>query len=229
MALAHGASPVPAAPTAKTAGPVRIFSVGQPLPSGKIADERFIDRVVANWSAYQQQGDPRFKRPRAFVIPAASVSIGHEDNSSIARAYADRSDLPAVGWPTGLYRDGKYLCAEGFKGVPVPLAAWINAGSYSDISAEFYEDYEGFGPCLRRISLLGGDIPACSDLGDMPTLVFDPEAEADPNPLAFSEALSAFARGRRTFGVRLPGPGGGRVVTFPRAAHPVDFAHFGSA
>lgn len=212
-------TPVPPAPTARTAKPVRLFTAGQPLPSGAVADEAFLDRVVANWEAHQAKGDPRFPKPPAYLIPAASVSLGHEPNSSIAHAYAERTDLPAVGWPAGrLYRDGPHLMAERLEGVPVKLAEWVNAGAYRHVSAEFYEDYEGAGPCLRRVALLGAEVPACKDLGPLPTLVYDPERETAPNPVAFAERLSAFARGRR--GRWAADIGGVGVVTFSESPNP---------
>jgi len=201
--------------TTSTAEPVRIFSAGQVLPSGKIADEAFLDAVVANWAAAQAKGDPRFPKPRALLIPAASVSIGHEPNSSIAQQYAQRSDLPAVGWPTKVWRDGKYLLAM-LTGIPLGLARWIATGVYGDRSAEFYEDYQGHGPCLRRISILGADIPACKDLGPMPNLVIDTDVEGQANPLAFSESLASMASKKHpNWAVSIGGVG---FVTFSEQA-----------
>lgn len=204
--------PVPAAKTARTVAPVRIFTVGERLPSGRIADEAFVDQAIRNWQQHQAKGDPRFPKPPAYLIPAASVSLGHHDNSSIAQAYAERSDLPAVGWPAGrLYRQGPHLYAERFEGVPVGLAAWVNSGNIPHVSSEFYENYRGLGPCLRRVAMLGADVPACKDLGPIPTMVYDPEKEVRHNPLAFSERLAQFAGKHRRFGVSLAGTG---LVTF---------------
>ncbi len=201
--------------------PVRIFTAGETLPSGAIADEAFLDRVVANWDKFQAKGDPRFPSPPAYLIPAASVGIGHSDDQSIARAYADRSDLPAVGWPTEVHRDGDGLIAH-LEGIPAGLASWVNAGAYKSVSSEFYEDYRGHGPCLRRVSMLGADIPACKD-ATLPTLVYSPADNEKPNPLAFTEALSAFGRGRSRWAADI---GGGQVVTFsesiPEPAKPAE-------
>src|SRR5262245_4940968 len=62
------AEPVPPALTASTRQPVRIFTAGQPLPSGAVADEAFLDRVVRNWERFQAKGDPRFPKPPAYLI-----------------------------------------------------------------------------------------------------------------------------------------------------------------
>ncbi|MCX7664399.1 MAG: hypothetical protein N2112_02510 [Gemmataceae bacterium] len=180
--------PVPPAKTAMTEGLVEIFSAGTLMPNGKVADLEFLQKVVDNWHKYQAKRQDGFFRAPAYLIPAASVAVGHEENSSINQSYADRTDLPAVGWPDDLQIVGEKLCCR-FRGVPVPLARWINAGNYSEISAEFYLDYKGVGPCLRRVSILGAEIPNCKDLASIPTLVYEPEDETAPNILAFAEKV----------------------------------------
>lgn len=204
-------TPVPAPATASTQQRARIFSVGAELPSGRIADEAFLDEVARNFEANQAKGDPRFPQPTAFLIPAPSITVGHEELSSIAQQYAERTDLPALGWPTDVRREGKYLTAR-FNKVPVKLAEWINAGAYADISAEFYEDYEGHGPCLRRVSILGASIPNRKDLGAIPTFFFDESTENDPNPLAF---VARHSERGRSYAVAFAG---GHCVTFAEQA-----------
>lgn len=210
------AEPVPPAPTTRTREPARVFSVPTEMPWGETVDEAWLDRVIDNWNKYQAKGDPRFPKPPAYVIPQASVGLGHNEDQAIARAYAERSDLPAVGWPTELSRDGNVLVCH-FEGVPVKLSEWINAKAYRSCSAEFYENYGGFGPCLRRVSLTGAEIPAKKDLGDLPVMVFDDADLNKPNPIAFTETLAQFAKGRSRFAASL---GGGLIVTFTETSPP---------
>ncbi len=204
-------NPVPAFTTARTETPARIFSVPTEMPWGETWTESHLDQVVANWQANQAKGDPRFPSQPCYFVPAASVAVGHEQNSSIAQAYAERTDLPAVGWIADLHRDGPYLMAT-LDGIPEGLARWVNTGAYKRLSAEFYRDYQGFGPTLRRVSLLGADIPERKDLGDLPVLVYNPDAETAPNPAAFCEALQSFRRHKHArFAADIAGVG---FVTF---------------
>lgn len=182
------AKPVLPAETASTKSLVEIFSVGQILPSGRVADLAFLNKVVENWHEYQDKRVDGFRPAPVYLIPAASVTLGHEELSSIAQAYSQRTDLPAVGWPSDLQVVGNKLCCRLVR-VPVALVRWIEAGVYAEISSEFYEDYNGLGPVLRRISILGAEIPKCKDLGIIPQFYFDDELEKRGNVLAFSESI----------------------------------------
>lgn len=178
--------PVPPAKTASTKTLVEIFSVGQVLPSGQIADRQFLEKIAENWHKYQQKRINGVRPAPAYLIPAASITLGHEETSSIAKAYAERTDLPALGWPVDVQVVGNKLCCR-LAQVPVPLVRWIESGTYKEISAEIYMDYNGLGPVLRRISFLGAEIPQCKDLASLPQFYFDEIAENEPNILAFAE------------------------------------------
>jgi hypothetical protein len=178
--------PVPPAPTASTKALVEIFSAGQVLPSGKVADLPFLEKVVANWHQYQAKRTDGVRPAPAYLIPAASITLGHEELSSIAKKYAERTDLPALGWPADVQIVGSKLCCR-FKNVPVSLVQWIEAKLYTEISAEFYEDHDGLGPVLRRVSVLGAEIPKCKDLAPIPQFFFDETEEQEQNILAFAE------------------------------------------
>ncbi len=189
--------PVPPARTASTLALAEIFSVGKVLPSGRIADLPFLEKVVANWNLYQAKRTDGVRPAPAYLIPAASITLGHEELSSIAKKYAERTDLPALGWPVDVQLVGSKLCCR-FTKVPVPLVEWIESENYTEISAEFYEDHNGLGPVLRRVSVLGAEIPKCKDLAPIPQFFFDEAEEQEPNILAFAEKTIKQTRSNQT-------------------------------
>jgi hypothetical protein len=88
--------------------------------------------------------------------------IGHEEDQQILK----RSDLPAAGWVDKVWVDGDRLMGQATR-VPDPVRSWIDSGLYRTWSAEIYRDYKGAGPALRRVALLGADIPHKKDLGEL--------------------------------------------------------------
>lgn len=88
------------------------------------------------------------------------VVIGHEEDQEVLR----RSDLPAAGWLHNVYMEGDNLMGVAAE-VPDPVRTWVDGGQYRTWSAEIYRDYKGMGPTLRRVALLGADIPHKKDLG----------------------------------------------------------------
>lgn len=88
--------------------------------------------------------------------------IGHEEEQEILK----RSDLPAAGWIDKVWVDGDRLMGQADR-VPDPVRSWIDGGQYRTWSAEIYRDYHGLGPALRRVALLGADIPHKKDLGEL--------------------------------------------------------------
>lgn len=172
---------------ARTEKPCEIFSVPATLASGKVVDEAWLDQVISNWETLQAGNEIGYPTPPVYIVPSPSVTVGHEEFSSIAQSYANRTDLPAVGWISDLYRQGNKLVCN-FREVPETLAQWINTGAYRDISSEFYEDFDGHGPVLRRVSLLGAEIPQRKDLAKIPTMVYEASQEQGQNPLAFCES-----------------------------------------
>lgn len=183
---------VPASPTARTSKPVRIFSVAK--DSGidtRKYNRDFIKQVAENWNKLQSNETPGIPHPVAFQIPLADVGIGHEEEQEIAAKFSDRTDLPSCGRPDKVWVEGDHLMAT-LKDVPVRLAADINAGHYSTVSSEFYDNYrtpdgERIGPVLRRISILGGEIPRVKNLGRLPKMVFSEYADQGQTTIYFSE------------------------------------------
>ncbi len=88
--------------------------------------------------------------------------IGHEEDQQILK----RSDLPAAGWIDKVWVDGDRLMGQANR-VPDLVRSWIDSGAYRTWSAEIYRDYKGSGPALRRVALLGADIPHKKDLGEI--------------------------------------------------------------
>ncbi len=102
--------------------------------------------------------------PRALVEPP--LVIGHEEDQSW-------TGIPSMGWVRRLYRRGPTLFAD-FEGVPRQLADLIRAGRYRHVSAEVYDKppdgVPGSGRMLRRVALLGGDLPQIKTLADVTAL-----------------------------------------------------------
>jgi hypothetical protein len=135
--------------------------------------------------------------------------IGHEEDQQILK----RSDLPAAGWIESVHVDGNRLMGVANR-VPDTVRSWIDAGSYRNWSAEIYRDYKGSGPTLRRVALLGADIPHKKDLGEMawennsedlpfdtftgtPTMSDSIDKNAEPMPQAPAAPAAAAPQGEQ--------------------------------
>ncbi len=110
------------------------------------------------------------------------VVIGHEEDSEFMR----RTDVPAAGWLGPKLRMAGARLMASFRDMPDRVTGWIKDKVFPTRSAEFYPDYHGFGPTLRRVALLGGQIPAKKDLGDT---VFFGENEPAYEVVTFREAV----------------------------------------
>ncbi len=118
-----------------------------------------LDDMVANFTLASTGDDPVLRVP---------LVIGHDEGQELLA----RSDLPAAGWVTKLYRDGDdlYVDADDVADLPADL---IRARRYRKVSAEVYDEPPAGmehckGKVLRRVALLGGDIPEVKGLGDIP-------------------------------------------------------------
>lgn len=111
---------------------------------------------------------PELKPP----LYAVKLAPGHEDDEALLQSELARTDRPAMGWVEKLWRDGPKLMAD-VGDVPDVVARLIKSGAYKKVSAEIYPDleYQGrhYGPTLRRIGVLGAEIPAVKTLADIPT------------------------------------------------------------
>jgi hypothetical protein len=109
-----------------------------------------------------------------------TVVVGHEEHQplthSLPSTTVQNTGEPAFGVVRNLRaeEDGgtTYLTAD-FTGVPGWLARLLAGRHYIDRSAEVYEEPpDGLehvkGPILRRVSLLGGELPQIKNLGELP-------------------------------------------------------------
>src|SRR5947207_5524174 len=141
------------------------------------ADEHAIRRLVDNFNATRDRS--------GLSVP---LILGHDAQQS----FAQNSGLPALGRCTRLYVDQKKggLRAD-FADVPSLILDMIRNRSYRTFSVEVdpqWEETGAFkngtatdirGPVLRRVALLGADVPRCRDLEDLGRLVAHaPHAEA---------------------------------------------------
>lgn len=125
--------------------------------------ERDLDAIVSNFERHKDKFKP-------------SVVKGHVPGSVYDPT------IPRLGTPSRVYRDGKTLLCDADH-VDDGLASEIKAKRYGDISAEIYESPEeagldGSGLMLRRIAVLGGDVPKVKGLnpeGLEKTLLFSDE------------------------------------------------------
>ncbi len=116
------------------------------------------------------------------------VVIGHEEDQPLVAGLAENSGSPAIGWVTALRvarrkgADGKtrpVLLAD-LHHVHPQIAALVNARAYRKVSPEIYDEdsYPEDAPpvwrgkALRRLALLGGQLPAIKTLRDLPPVRF---------------------------------------------------------
>jgi hypothetical protein len=125
-----------------------------------------------------------------------TVVIGHEEVQPLAdgmpATVEQNTGQPAFGRVVNLRKekapDGTFLTGD-LRDVPYWLAKAIAGKSYIDRSVELYDEppdglKSAKGPVVRRLALLGGELPQIKNLGQMP----------DPEPQAFSELVIAAPR-----------------------------------
>jgi hypothetical protein len=96
--------------------------------------------------------------------------LGHDEKQTILQ----NSGLPALGWLKHVEvkkkGDGAVLVAK-FDDVPEAAITAVKAGRYKRISAELYQNFmdggKAFGLALRRVALLGADVPEVKTLADV--------------------------------------------------------------
>jgi hypothetical protein len=100
-----------------------------------------------------------------------TVVLGHEEDDDPLKFWADRSTgEPTYGVVAKLWVDGDDLMAD-LGDMTKEIADAIRAKHYRKCSVELYDDYEhegkSFGLALRRLALLGAEIPQVKALGDL--------------------------------------------------------------
>lgn len=115
-----------------------------------------------------------FSRLRDFIRPP--LKLGHDTKQVL-----DQSDgQPALGWISALRVEKDKLVAD-FSDVPSELVTAINARRYARVSAEIYPAWQDTsternlqtgvtGSVIAACALLGGEIPECKNLKDLPRL-----------------------------------------------------------
>lgn len=100
--------------------------------------------------------------------------VGHDDEQAILH----NDGLPAAGWLMDLTREGEYLVAS-FEQVPGTVRDLVQSGRYRNVSAEIALNYTNpdvpdlAGKTLRRVALLGAELPAVKGLGDIALMGHD--------------------------------------------------------
>ena len=126
---------------------IEIFSVGN--WNGDEYTEAHLDEIVKNFDTLKD----RVKPP---------VKLGHKGKW--------KDGLPALGWVTGLKREGIKLIAK-LGQVPDIVYRAIKGGLYKRVSSEIFWNYrcdgKTFGRVLGGIALLGADFPAVDNLEDL--------------------------------------------------------------
>lgn len=157
---------------------VEIFAAGEHRDKQYTSAD--LDDMVRNFKRFCTDQKPGFRVP---------LVIGHEETQE----YLDRSDLPAAGWASRVWRDGDKLMAD-FEDVPEKVARLLRGKAYRTVSSEVYDEPpEGIpahGKMLRRVALLGGDIPQLKDLDDIPV----PRAHSEKRRFARYQRVSLSLR-----------------------------------
>jgi hypothetical protein len=165
--------------------PFELFAAG--LHRGEWYTLGDLDRVVANFH--------RFAGANGEAIGCKvnpPIVLGHSDEQTLL----EDSGLPAAGIITNLWRDGSKLI--GVPGdVPELIGRLINQRAYRTVSAEFWPNFvdgqgKSWGLTLRRVALLGGEVPQVKSLADLPLAKFS------DRPAVLRTANLRPARMRRT-------------------------------
>jgi len=131
---------------------VEIFEIGQ--TESKDYKKEDLEKIIENFAKLQNSHRPPM------------VVLGHDEDQSLLQ----KSGLPSAGWVSKVWKKGKKLYAD-FKDVPKQLVPIIKKGGYRYPSVEIYRNFvfgdEEFGPVLRRVALLGADIPRIKSLSDI--------------------------------------------------------------
>lgn len=167
-------SQAPHQPRLASVNDVEIFATG--LYRGKRWTCADLAEIVKNFDGLGPNGKNLLTPPNV---------IGHEEGD------LDKTDLPAIGKPSKVwmvpYKDretGQFeaVLKANFSEMPEGIVRLIKSGAYKKISAEIYDNFtddfgNGYGKALRRVALLGGEIPQVKRLADIPTNFF---AEREP-------------------------------------------------
>lgn len=161
-------------PHSERGGGLAVCRAVEVFAEGEHNDKRYtakdLDEIVENFAQFSAG-------PQALVKPP--LSIGHEDEQPLVAGteaeYRDNTGIPGFGRVAKLWaekRDGKRVVLADFADVPKSIARLINGRAYTKVSAEIYDEppegVPGNGKMLRRVALLGGELPQVKTLADLP-------------------------------------------------------------
>ncbi len=139
---------------------VEIFATGN--HQGRNYSESDLDEIVTNFSKLGGELKP-------------PMVLGHDEKQEILT----NSGLPSLGWAKHLEKkskgNGEFSIVARLDEVPELARLAVEKGAYKRISSEIYEDFSDksgktHGLALRRIALLGADVPEVKTLQDVISL-----------------------------------------------------------
>ena len=142
----------------RTCKGVEVFAAGN--HRNKDYSPEKLREVVANFQRLSTGDDATLRPP---------LVIGHEEQQELL----ENTGIPAAGWVSAVYLndDGSKLLGD-FDMVAPEVADLIDAKRYRKVSAELYDDFtdqgKHYGCTLRRVALLGGELPQVKKLADIP-------------------------------------------------------------
>lgn len=157
-----------AAPSLARVDGVEIFAAG--TQRGKTYTVEDLDRMVENFQPLKTE-----------VGLDPTVVVGHAEDQS----WLTDTGYPAAGKVARIWREGPTLFAD-FVQVPPKVAYLINRRVYDAVSSEIYDDYtdeqtgKRYGKALRRVALLGGELPQVKSLADVPLAYFGEDGGETP-------------------------------------------------
>jgi hypothetical protein len=149
---------------------VEIFGAG--TFRGKIYTQDDLDKIAENF---------RKLGPSDLDLLKVPVVVGHEEQDD--QDFLLRTDIPAAAWIADVGRGGTRpdkpkwtdpaILYADFSDVFPTIADAIRMKSYRKVSAEIYDNFiddqgNEYGLALRRVALLGGEIPQVKSLADIP-------------------------------------------------------------
>lgn len=144
----------------ETVDDIPIFAAG--VWNGITITEKDLDSMVQSYEALKDRLQPPLK-------------LGHNGTQAIVK----ESGLPSIGWAANLKRVGNQVLGS-FSNVPKVLADLIRKRAYSFISPEVLPSYKYNGQTypwtLWGVAILGNEVPAIKNLGDISKLFGADEA-----------------------------------------------------
>lgn len=121
----------------------------------EIDDSKVLDVIINNFNSIKN------------LVPP--IVLGHDEGQAMLQA----SGYPSAGWISEVKRkEASNVLMAKFSRVPPEIVKLIESKSYSKVSAELYVDYidgagKHYGPTLRRVAILGADVPHIKSLADL--------------------------------------------------------------